>query len=552
MLWLAYGLALLPTCLAVSISRLNHVARSHANGTIGIRSPTPVGPVANLTISDAVVSPDGFTRLATVVNGGTPGPLIQAQKGDNFSINVINNLTNPTMAEVTSVHWHGIFQHGSQWADGTSFVTQCPIVPDDSFTHNFNAQGQAGTYWYHSHYAVQYCDGLRGPIVIYDPEDPYADMYDVDDETTVITLADWYHIPAPILNNIYGPVYPNSTLINGRGRYPGGPAVNLSVIEVEQGKSYRFRILGMQCNPFYNFTIAGHKMTVIETDGILIEPVEVDSIMVFAAQRYSVIVKADQPVDNYWIRVPSNMPNQTFEGGQNSAILRYKGAPDAEPTNSTVVPSTPLLNSDIHPLINPGAPGVPEIGKADVNINFDLGMANNLYTMNNVTFNNPGVPVLLQILNGAIHPSELMPKGSVYELPRNKVIELSIPYNGAALGSPHPMHLHGHNFDVIRSPGNSTPNFVNPPRRDTVSIGNSPGDNVTIRFVTDNSGPWFFHCHIDWHLNHGFAVVMAENPSATAAHRESVPEAYDELCPAYNTFNSANPGLHDKRSLRIM
>jgi iron transport multicopper oxidase len=54
---------------------------------------------------------------------------------------------------------------------------------------------------------------------------------------------------------------------------------------------------------------------------------------------------------------------------------------------------------------------------------------------------------------------------------------------------------------VVRSAGNSTYNFNNPVIRDVVSIGSSTGDDVTIRFFTDNPGPWFFHCHIDWHLN---------------------------------------------------
>ena len=78
-------------------------------------------------------------------------------------------------------HWHGLFQHTTNWADGVSFVTQCPVVPQHSFLYDFHAPGQAGTFWYHSHIATQYCDGLRGPLVIYDPADPYAHMYDVDD-----------------------------------------------------------------------------------------------------------------------------------------------------------------------------------------------------------------------------------------------------------------------------------------------------------------------------------------------------------------------------------
>ena len=60
-------------------------------------------------------------------------------------------------------------------------VNQCPIVPSHSFLYDFNVGDQTGSYWYHSHYSTQYCDGLRGPIVVYDPNDPHASLYDVDD-----------------------------------------------------------------------------------------------------------------------------------------------------------------------------------------------------------------------------------------------------------------------------------------------------------------------------------------------------------------------------------
>ena len=67
-----------------------------------------------------------------------------------------------------------------------------------------------------------------------------------------------------------------------------------------------------------------------------------------------------------------------------------------------------------------------------------------------------------------------------------------------------------HKFWVVRSAGSDTYNYVNPAQRDVVSTGTS-GDNVTIRFRTDNPGPWFLHCHIDYHLDAGLAVVFAEN-----------------------------------------
>lgn len=92
-------------------------------------------------------------------------------------------LSNPRHTDVyaTSQHWHGFFQAGTSWADGPAFVNQCPISPSHSFLYNFNVGDQAGSFWYHSHYSTQYCDGLRGPIVVYDPADPHADLYDVDD-----------------------------------------------------------------------------------------------------------------------------------------------------------------------------------------------------------------------------------------------------------------------------------------------------------------------------------------------------------------------------------
>ena len=135
--------------------------------------------------------------------------------------------------------------------------------------------------------------------------------------------------------------------------------------------------------------------------------------------------------------------------------------------------------------------------------------------MNDVTFRDPSVPILLQILSGTKSAQDLVPAGSIYGLTHGNVVELTFPA-GAAGGpvslSPilsfkllkscrqHSIHLHGHTFHVVRSAGNSTYNYDNPILRDVVNMG-STGDEVTIRFVADNPGPWFLHCHINWHLN---------------------------------------------------
>ncbi|KAG2153311.1 laccase 1 CVT, partial [Suillus clintonianus] len=357
MLFLSFLLPLLQLAHAASI-----ISRSHSY-PLNPRSNT-LGPTTDLIISNKVIAPDGFVRSATVAGGTSPGPIIAAQKGDKFAINVVNQLTDDSAFKGTSIHWHGISQNRTNYVDGVAFVTQCPIAQNDSFLYSFDAQGQAGTYWYHSHYSTQQCDGLRGALIIYDPEDPLSYLYDVDDETTVITLADWNHAVAPVLNH-FVTVTSNSTLINGLGRYAGGPTdTELAVVNVEYGKRYRLRIIGMSCFPNFMFSIDGHDMTVIEVDGHLTEPLLVDSIQVLAGQRYSVVLNATQPVGNYWLRALSSTTGSTFDDGQNMAILRYQGAPATEPTTNQTTSTLPLFEGNLHALINPGAPGVPGYGNA--------------------------------------------------------------------------------------------------------------------------------------------------------------------------------------------
>jgi iron transport multicopper oxidase len=129
---------------------------------------------------------------------------------------------------------------------------------------------------------------LRGALIIEDPADPQRHLYDVDDDYTVITLADWYHYlstQAPAI-----PAF-NSTLINGKGRYPGGPQdVPLAVVDVRKGTRYRFRLVSISCDPSFVFSIDGHKFTVIEVEGQNVQPLLVDSLQIFVGQRYSVVV----------------------------------------------------------------------------------------------------------------------------------------------------------------------------------------------------------------------------------------------------------------------
>ncbi|TFK49626.1 hypothetical protein OE88DRAFT_1736630 [Heliocybe sulcata] len=115
----------------------------------------------------------------------------------------------------------------------------------------------------------------------------------------------------------------------------------------------------------------------------------------------------------------------------------------------------------------------------------------------------------------------------------------------------HPIHLHGHTFSVVRSAGSTQYNYDSPVRRDVVNVGgNDPvnTDNVTIRFETDNSGPWFLHCHIDWHLSAGFGVVMAEDVPDVKSTEKNIPAAWDQLCPA--SINNGTTPLTNTHKMR--
>nr|BAU94250.1 laccase [Pholiota microspora] len=497
-----------------------------------------LGPHANLYIRNRNITPDGYNRSA-VLAGATPnslsfpGPTLTGVKGDMFRLNVVNQLMDTNMLISTSIHWHGITQKGSSWADGPVGVTQCPIAPGHSFEYQFSVPDQAGTFWYHSHYSTQYCDGLRGVIVVYDRDDPHRTSYDIDDESTVITLADWYHGLSPILGANKIPPIPDSTLINGKGRSKNGTIGELTVITVAPHLRYRFRLVSISCYPNFTFSIDGHDLTVIEVDGTSIRPLIVNSIQIFAGQRYSFVLCADQRVSNYWIRSLPNQGPQGFDNAINSAILRYVGAAAHDPRTIGSLVVRPLSETSLSPLVRVPTPGILTHDAADININLDINvdLQTGIFYMNNATFVPPSVPVLLQIMSGVQAADALLPTGSVYSLPPNKVVELTIP--GGSIGSPHPIHLHGHSFAVVRSAGSTIYNYHNPVIRDVVNVG-TVGDNVTIRFVTDNAGPWILHCHIDWHLEHGLAVVFAENTSRI--RHKTPPAAWDRLCKIFDAF----------------
>ncbi|CAE6445716.1 unnamed protein product [Rhizoctonia solani] len=551
-----------------------------------LAQPT-LGAIVNysLDIRNARVAPDGFERSIVSVNGLVPGTFIRANKGDTLHINVTNSLTDPTMRRATTIHWHGLFQAATADEDGPAFVTQCPISQNQSYTYEIPLGDQTGTFWLvcwdvreggvrfnperligimhiyqantlmvfvglwwytvRTHKFQHMCSRRSQHVLHSDPEDPHRALYDFDDENTIIVLEDWYHTPAIQLeeqmfstNNtdLLTPI-PDCGLVNGKGRYVGGPRVDRAVINVEPNRRYRFRVINTSAVAAFKFAIEGHRFTIIEADGIPHEPLVVDNFDIYAGQRYSIILETNQTVANYWVSAPMDVfgagTNPNLDTTNIYAVLRYEGAPDSEPTTEPLVPSgVALVEENLHAFVNPGAPGGD--APADVRVNLTIGRTTIdgqiAFTFNDIRYHPPSLPTLLRILSGnATVDGDFGADEHTLTLPHNKIIELAITG-----GVNHPIHLHGHVFDVVQSVG-GTLNYANPPRRDVVLVS-SPG--VILRFRTDNPGPWFVHCHIDWHLEAGLAMVFAEAPEEIRTGAQSVRpnNAWDQLCPKYQAL----------------
>ncbi|CAG8460539.1 867_t:CDS:2 [Cetraspora pellucida] len=514
--------------------------------------PPSNGPVTrcyNLKLITKKLAPDGYTRLVRTVNGQYPAPIIQANYGDRLLINVINEL-----GEFSTLHWHGIFQTGTNFYDGVPGVTQCPIPNHGNFTYNFTVN-QYGTFWYHSHFSGQLVDGLKGPLIIHNHKDPYLKTYDFE---YVVTLSEWYHLQANDIESILlspsyrgGDPIPSSGEISGKGQYNCAFASKNSLCNpnngvakyiVKKGKKYRFRIINMSGSTHYIFSIDEHPLTLIEVDGHLIKEVTIKTIPINTAQRYSVILNANKPVKNYYIRakltVCTPFNNQTLNYNYTLnpnvvGILKYDGAKDKTPDSKAY----PLNKSEECRDLNPNIlkpyklkPPKHATHKIDLVISFKkLSTTGSLAFINNLSFvadfNYPTNQKIINKLN--VNKFQNAYAYDCYTKDcKNEAVDIYIRINHT---HSHPFHLHGHSFFVmyngenqtgIEPPDPSDFNLIDPVYRDIVTVlGNS---TTVIRYPIDNPGVWFMHCHMHWHSVKGMATQLIERKSIIT--NMSVPE----------------------------
>ena len=242
-------------------------------------------------MDNITLAPDGFQRQVLVFNNQFPGPTIEANWGDELIIHVQNNLRDNgylshqgSLTCRTSIHWHGILQNMNNANDGVPGVTQCisspeysltlgPMPPGQSFTYRFRATSY-GHSWYHSHFSLQYTDGLVGPIVI---NGPSSANWDID--LGPVTITDWFHTPAfteYFTQRIFGaaPGPADNGLINGKNML--NESGSYSEFTFVPGKKHRIRLINTSTNTHFKFWIDQHTMTVQAADFIAIQPYETE------------------------------------------------------------------------------------------------------------------------------------------------------------------------------------------------------------------------------------------------------------------------------------
>ena len=301
-----------------------------SNGTI-------VPLLDEVDISEIRLQPiqaDGYFRPVITINGQIPAPTIILNENQILNVTVYNQLRS---VEGIAIHWHGMYQNGTQEADGAAHITQNPIRFLSSYTYTFKAS-PAGTHWYHTHTSAQRTDGPYGALIV---KDTIPEAYDFDNpEEHTFILMDWQREPS--VNLFYtigasleylqeteaygeqfllynatvgpdgtevGPIPFWSGIINDKGRHfnqsgsPNIPGTSLNYFTVSRNRRYRFRIIGAQALYAFRFSIEGHKLTVIASDGDPIKPIEnVDYLIVNTGERYDVVVNANNTEGkDFWI-----------------------------------------------------------------------------------------------------------------------------------------------------------------------------------------------------------------------------------------------------------
>jgi FtsP/CotA-like multicopper oxidase with cupredoxin domain len=428
---------------------------------------------ARLTATVGPVELGGGRTVDTwTYNGDLPGPLIRLKAGDTFAARFANHLP-----ETTSAHWHGINNRNDM--DGVPGLTQPPIESGDDFDFRF-AVSRPGTYWFHPHTGVQLDRGLYGPLIVDDPREPLS-----YDREWIVMLDDWVDgvggsTAETVMGELMGkPAHPSRLLhkghtpslrgVPGHVKYPlylvnGRASDDPSVFRAQPGDRIRIRIINAGSDTAFRVALGGHKMTVTHTDGSPVRHARTDCLLLGMAERYDVLVTAGDGV------FPLTAVAEG-KGASGLAILRTSSgerptaaARPAELSRTLVLPARLRADDSVR---------LPGAAHPDRTLRFDL--TGNMRRFNWAFNNQPYEP------------------GRRHAIRAGERVRLTFRNHTHMW---HPIHLHGHTFELTGGG----------PRKDTMVI--LPGQNISVDFKANNPGLWMLHCHNVYHSEAGMMTTL--------------------------------------------
>lgn len=409
-------------------------------------------------------------------NGVEPGPALRLRQGAPFRATVENGL-----AETTTVHWHGIRLPNAM--DGVPGLTQKSIPPGGRFDYAFTPP-DAGTFWYHSHddSLVQMGRGLAGALIIEETEPPAVDR------DLLWTIQDWRLEPdaqiAPDFRNrmeeaMDGRVG-NTVTINGR--LP-------ETLRVRVGERVRLRLLNAAIARMMALRFEGHRPMIVALDGQPCDPHEPANgrILLGPAIRADVMLdlqgepgRTYRVVDDFYDRLSYTLVRLSYGSGP-PMRANPMNAPMRLPSNP--VPRPNLATAVVHEVRMQGGM-MSGMGGGGMGGGM-MGMGNGAaWAINGQSMTGDGsadMPPLFRIDRG-----------------RSCILDFR---NETAWW--HPMHLHGHSFNILTRDGAPVPHDE---WGDTVLV--RPREHVRVAFVADNPGDWMLHCHVMEHQVGGLMTTI--------------------------------------------
>ncbi|MDP4552327.1 multicopper oxidase family protein [Alkalihalobacillus macyae] len=425
-------------------------------------------------------------------NGTVPGKEIRVKEGEALRVTLKNQLEEPT-----SIHWHGVPLSNKQ--DGIPGITQDAVRPGETFIYEFVAN-DPGTYWYHSHQnGVKQLDkGLYGTLIV-EPKDGT----NVDEDYTLV-LDEW---ESGNNNNPAGEGMMDDTNDQeGKDSHEESSGGNMDEMMAHDMSSYDlFTINGKASGSveplkvnrgekvklrFINAGYMAHKMHI---------PVD-----------YRVTHVDGQEINNPMPQSPSLLEIAPGERYDIEFIADQKGAftidshdemKGADNMNIDVIFEDEPLKTVNHQddedlVIGFGKLGENKEGPFSLDDQFDIE-----YNMElGVQMNHESMDMEWTINN------ETFPDTSPLKVNKDDKVKVTLT-NDSKDNSVHPMHLHGHFFQVLSKNGKELKGA--PIIKDTLNV--KPGETYEVAFLADNPGNWLFHCHDLHHASNGMVTLVKYN-----------------------------------------